>query len=117
MNEPDDDLHSAFQHWRSQEAAAASPFRGIPIPARQAARRPWLLPVALTFAAAAAVLLVMFSPHRQSNSSLTEILPRSLLAPSGEDGSGFLAAPAPRKRPLTSDFLLPPGRTAVPPLF
>jgi len=116
MNGPDDDLHSAFQRWRSQEAAAASPFRGIP--ARQPARRLPLLLVPLTLGAAAVLfVLVMFSPPRPSNRSLTEILPRPLLAPSRGEDSDFLAGSAPRKRPLTSDFLLPPDRTPVPSLF
>ena len=110
MTLPDDDLRSAFQHWRTQESQATPPFPGRS-PARSLRRQPGSLPglpwVLAWSAAALVMLLLSISLPRRHSPTLAEALPRPLLAPA-EAHSKFLADfPGPDGD--FSDFLRPTG--------
>lgn len=106
MNHPDDDLRSAFQHWRRQEAELAPPFPGIPEPS-QARHWPrhYLLPASLT--AAAALVVLWLALPRTIPPTLADALPRPLL-PAASAEAAFLGTPEPRQpSAFASDFLQP----------
>lgn len=107
MKESDDDLRTAFQRWRTQEAEAAPCFPGIPERSRRqpAKRAVWLLPASLGAAAAGLVLLLLGFPH-PAEQTLAEALPHPLLSPA-EGKTSFLAGLTPKNAGFTSDFLQP----------
>lgn len=110
MTHPDDDLRSAFQHWRTQDSQAAPAFPGR-VPARSPRQPPGSLPglpwVLAWSAAALVILLLSISRPRHHTPTLAEALPRPLLAPA-EANAKFLAnVPGPDRD--FSDFLRPAG--------
>ena len=107
MKEPDDDLRTAFQHWRDQEAEAAPCFPGIPERSRRqpAKRSVWLLPASFGTATAAVIVLLLRLQH-PIEQTLAEALPHPLLSPA-EGKTTFLAGLTPKKAGFTSDFLQP----------
>lgn len=111
MTLPDDDLRSAFQHWRTQESRAVPEFRGQGSVRSRRPQAAWSLsfPPALAWGAALAMLLIAFVwviPPRQI--TLAEALPRPLLAPP-ETPRTFLAG-FPEPEGAFTDFLQPQGK-------